>query len=78
MEENEIIPKLLRASEVAEHLHLAPSYVYRLAQQGKILSARIGKRVLFLESDVCEFIYGCRNNQLENLPKLDNQETQNP
>ena len=77
MEENEIIPKLLRASEVAEHLHLAPSYVYRLAQQGKILSARIGKRVLFLESDVCQFIYGCRKDQPVNLSKLDNQDTQN-
>ena len=77
MEENIIIPKLLKASEVAEHLHLAPSYVYRLAQQGKILSARIGKRVLFLESDVCEFIYGCRHDQPGNLSKLDNQDTQN-
>jgi excisionase family DNA binding protein len=78
MDETIIIPKLLKASEVAGHLHLAASYVYRLAQQGKIPSARIGKRVLFLETDVYEFIYGCKNNQLENLPKLDNQETQNP
>ena len=78
MDETITIPKFLKASEVAGHLHLAPSYVYRLAQQGKIPSARIGKRVLFLETDVYEFIYGCRNNQPENLPKLDNPETQNP
>ena len=77
MEENIIIPKLLKASEVAGHLHLAASYVYRLALQGKIPSARIGKRVLFLESDVCEFIYGCRKDQPIDLSKLDNPETQN-
>ncbi|MBI9043573.1 MAG: helix-turn-helix domain-containing protein [Anaerolineaceae bacterium] len=47
---------MLRISEVANILKISKSLMYRMVQQGKILSIHIGQFVRVRESDLVNFI----------------------
>lgn len=38
-----VIPSVMNVEEVADYLRVAPATIYRLAQQGKIPGAKVGR-----------------------------------
>lgn len=50
------IPKLLTAEEVAEMLRIPKAHVYELARRGKIPCTRIGRLVRFPQARILEWI----------------------
>lgn len=53
---------LLDISETARYLHISKSTLYRWVHQKKIEYVKIGSRVLFMQSDIEEFINSNRIN----------------
>jgi excisionase family DNA binding protein len=38
-----VVPSVMNVEEVADYLRVAPATIYRLAQQGKIPGAKVGR-----------------------------------
>lgn len=53
---------LLDIPETARYLHISKSTLYRWVHQKKIEYVKIGSRVLFMQSDIEEFINSNRIN----------------
>ena len=58
-----MLPKLLRANEVAETLDISRSYAYKLLQSGQIPSVHIGKCRRVRAEDLEDFIDSSVNPQ---------------
>lgn len=41
--EPSLVPSVMNVEEVADYLRVAPATIYRLAQQGKIPGAKVGR-----------------------------------
>jgi len=66
-------PELLDVAGAAEVLGASEGTVYRLARAGKIPSARIGKELRFVRTQIIQAVAdGMQDNQIEKILKLGN------
>lgn len=59
----DIEEELMTAAEGAEHLRIAERTLRQLAYDGKVVSVKIGKRLLFRKADLNDFIRSQRVGQ---------------
>jgi excisionase family DNA binding protein len=52
--------KTLTVTDVAKHLKMSPSTIYRYTETGKIPSIKVGNRTRVLEEQLDSYILSCR------------------
>jgi excisionase family DNA binding protein len=52
----------LTVADVAKHLQLSPSTIYKYTESGKMQSIKIGNRVRIMEGELKNFLQSCKSN----------------
>ena len=63
------VPPMMNVEEVADYLRVAPATIYRLAQQGKIPGAKVGRSWRFSKERIDRWLE--EQSRLAEYPPLD-------